>query len=211
MNKELLPHHLPNITEKIYSGFWQRFGAFWLDAIISIPVTVAIQIINNQDRLNYFYTIIPSYLFFFFYYIYCVKRWGGTPGKLICGIIIIKKAGTKAGWKEAILRHAVSLALGILFIPAYIMAITQMTNVEFSSLTFLERSGRIVELMPYWHQYANWANQIWMWSEFIVILTNYRRRALHDFIAGTVVIKKKYRKEAEQWNSDVQENRGEID
>ena len=210
MNKEILPLHLPNITEKIYSGFWQRFGAFWLDAIISIPVTVAIQIINNQGRLNYFYTIIPSYLFFFFYYIYSVQRWGGTPGKLICGIIITKKDGTKAGWREAILRHAVSLALGVFFIPAYIMAITQMTNAEFSLLTYLERSSRIMELMPYWHQYVNWANQIWIWSEFIVMLTNYRRRALHDFVAGTVVIKKKYRKEAEQEHGAYAENAGRL-
>ena len=27
-----------------------------------------------------------------------------------------------------------------------------------------------------------------MWSEFIVMMTNDKRRALHDFIAGTVVI-----------------------
>jgi len=27
-----------------------------------------------------------------------------------------------------------------------------------------------------------------LWSEFVVLLTNRKRRALHDFIAGTVVI-----------------------
>ena len=29
---------------------------------------------------------------------------------------------------------------------------------------------------------------LWTWSELIVMLFNQRRRALHDFIAGTVVI-----------------------
>ena len=33
--------------------------------------------------------------------------------------------------------------------------------------------------------------QIWIWSELIVMLTNRRRRALHDFIAGTVVIRRR--------------------
>jgi uncharacterized RDD family membrane protein YckC len=33
---------------------------------------------------------------------------------------------------------------------------------------------------------------IWIWSEIIVILTNKRRRAIHDFIAGTVIVKTKY-------------------
>jgi uncharacterized RDD family membrane protein YckC len=29
--------------------------------------------------------------------------------------------------------------------------------------------------------------QIWVWSEVVVMLFNKRRRALHDFIAGTIV------------------------
>jgi uncharacterized RDD family membrane protein YckC len=34
-----------------------------------------------------------------------------------------------------------------------------------------------------------WAGQIWTSSELVVILLNRRRRALHDFIAGTVVVR----------------------
>jgi uncharacterized RDD family membrane protein YckC len=33
--------------------------------------------------------------------------------------------------------------------------------------------------------------QVWIWIELIVMLTNRRRRALHDFIAGTVVIRRR--------------------
>jgi uncharacterized RDD family membrane protein YckC len=31
---------------------------------------------------------------------------------------------------------------------------------------------------------------VWIFSEFVVLLTNKKRRALHDFMAGTVVIRK---------------------
>ena len=34
--------------------------------------------------------------------------------------------------------------------------------------------------------------QIWIWSEFVVLLFNRRKRAIHDFIAGTVVILKEF-------------------
>ena len=34
----------------------------------------------------------------------------------------------------------------------------------------------------------NIAFNIWIWSEFFVLLLNKRRRAIHDFIAETVVI-----------------------
>jgi uncharacterized RDD family membrane protein YckC len=56
----------------------------------------------------------------------------------------------------------------------------------------------IGELSPIWHKLLDWLHQIWIWSEFAVLLTNKRKRALHDFIAGTVVIKDKFENIAEQ-------------
>jgi len=35
-------------------------------------------------------------------------------------------------------------------------------------------------------------SNIWIWSEVIVLLFNKRKRAIHDFIAGTVIVKSKY-------------------
>jgi len=45
-----------------------------------------------------------------------------------------------------------------------------------------------VEATPWWYQPNHIANQVWIWSEFIVMMTNQKRRALLDFIAGTVVL-----------------------
>ncbi len=33
--------------------------------------------------------------------------------------------------------------------------------------------------------------KIWFWSEVIFVLTNAKKRAIHDFIAGTVVVVEK--------------------
>jgi len=43
-----------------------------------------------------------------------------------------------------------------------------------------------------WNQAINMLIPIWIGSELLVMLTNKKRRALHDFIAGTVVIKKTF-------------------
>ena len=43
--------------------------------------------------------------------------------------------------------------------------------------------------VPNWYQSVNIIASIWIWSEFIIMLTNKKRRALHDFMAGTVVIR----------------------
>ena len=195
----MLPEKIDNIEGTIYAGFWRRFGALWLDFLIVAPWNILVLYITNADRLNILYTIIPSYMFFIFYSIYCVKRWGGTPGKLILKIIIVNCSGNSVGWKEAILRHSVDFFLGMLINLAMIVVLLGMTDDQYSSMKYLDRGRWIMNNLPFWHKPAFWLNQIWVWSEFIVLLCNKRKRALHDYIAGTVVIMKKYVKDAEQF------------
>jgi uncharacterized RDD family membrane protein YckC len=201
MKSEILPIDFPGIEERIYAGFWRRFGAFWLDFLITAPITFGIVYINNLGRLNTIYTIIPSYAFFFIYHIYFVKLWGATPGKIITKIKIIRIDGLSVDWKEAILRHVIQLVLGIFAAIALTIPVITMTDAEFASMGFMDRSRQIVQSAPSWYNIVHWANQIWIWSEFLVLLLNKRKRALHDFVAGTVVIKKKYGKLAEQRHS----------
>jgi hypothetical protein len=42
---------------------------------------------------------------------------------------------------------------------------------------------------PAWYQPVQIAGSVWLYSEFLVLLTNKKRRALHYFMAGTVVIR----------------------
>ena len=47
-------------------------------------------------------------------------------------------------------------------------------------------------LSPVLFSIYSWLSNIWVYSEFIVLLTNKRKRALHDFIANTVIIRTKH-------------------
>jgi len=49
---------------------------------------------------------------------------------------------------------------------------------------------RLAQLTPAWYKPVLILENIWVWSEFIVMMTNKKRRALHDFLAGTLVIVK---------------------
>jgi len=91
---------------------------------------------------------------------------------------------------EALLRYAPEFLLGLVMSLALIPPLLQMTDAEYHALSFMERSKRLVELAPGWFKPVQIVQQIWIWSEFIVMLTNRKRRALHDFIAGTVVVRK---------------------
>lgn len=211
MSKKILPLDFPELDERIYAGFWRRFGAMWLDFLIVAPISFGILYINNLERLNYFYTIIPSHIIFFIYHIYFVKLWGATPGKLITKISIVRMNGTPVGWREAILRHIVQFLLGFVGMIALAIPLLNMTDAEFASRGIWERHQLMIQLAPFWYKLMNWANNVWIWSEFIVLLLNKRKRALHDFVAGTLVIKKKYEIIAEQYAGTDSENNLAID
>jgi uncharacterized RDD family membrane protein YckC len=56
----------------------------------------------------------------------------------------------------------------------------------------MERGDMVMEHVPAWYATISILQQVWIYSEVVVVLFNKRKRALHDFIAGTVVIQKKF-------------------
>ena len=67
-----------------------------------------------------------------------------------------------------------------------------ITDDAFLAMTFNDRGKWMAHDMPSWHYHIQLFQTVWVWSEFIVLLCNKRKRALHDYIAGTVVVNKEY-------------------
>ena len=171
-----------------YGGFWVRFAAFWLDFLVWSPLVAVLFLASQSYRLFSFYYLVPGTLMGLFYNVYLVRRFGGTPGKLIMGLRIRKVSGETVGYREALLRYVPDFLFGLLMSVAVIPPLFQMTYAEYHALSFMERQKHLEALAPNWYKPVQIANHVWIWSEFIVLLTNRRRRALHDFIAGTVVV-----------------------
>ena len=174
-----------------YVGFWRRFGAYWLD-IIALSPLMALSIWGNENfRLFPLYLFIPSLLIGIWFYVYLVKKYGGTPGKLLLKIKIVKLNGQAVGYKEALLRYSVLFIFSTLLSLLLIITVLQISDSEYFSMNWQERGQYILHKASPWYFYINIMLNIWIWSEFIVMLTNKQRRALHDFIAGTIVIQRK--------------------
>jgi uncharacterized RDD family membrane protein YckC len=172
-----------------YAGFWQRFGAFWLDFLIFVPALGLSFWLAEESRMFHFYSFLPWLFFGLWFHVYLVKRYGGTPGKLMLKIRIARCDGSPIGYREAILRHSVVFVLSTLQSIAFIIAIFSMSDSEYLSLSVVARNQRLIEIGPSWYHPITLVMNIWIWSEFVVMLTNKRRRALHDFIACTVVVR----------------------
>ena len=171
-----------------YAGFGPRLASLLLDFFVTLPVGALALWGTSSFRLFDLYYLIPGALFSLFYSVYLVRRYGGTPGKLLAGIVIRKVDGTPVGYREAFLRFGVTFVFSLLTSMALLFPLLQMTDAEYFSFSFMERGKRMIELAPAWYTPLNWAQSVWFWSELIVLLTNKKRRALHDFIAGTVVV-----------------------
>jgi uncharacterized RDD family membrane protein YckC len=101
---------------------------------------------------------------------------------------IAKLDGSAISYREAILRFLPEFAMSLAMSVGLILATFKMSDEDYTSVGFLERSKLMVALAPAWFRPVQIFQNIWVWGEFIVLLTNKRRRALHDFIAGTVVV-----------------------
>jgi uncharacterized RDD family membrane protein YckC len=172
-----------------YAGFWRRFGAFWADFVVLLPLAGFAYVGGEYSRLFQIYWHLPSLSFGLWYHVYLVTRYGGTPGKLILNMRIAMVDGSPATLKAAFIRYAILLVLAELMAIAMIMVVLGMTDEEYFSLGYMARAKRMVEIAPSWYHVLEILMQIWIWSEFITMLFNKKRRAIHDFIAGTVVLK----------------------
>ena len=172
-----------------YAGFWRRFGAFWLDALCLAPLTAVVLFLSTTTRYFHALWLVPGLLFGLWFNVYLVRRYGGTPGKLLLKIRVAMVDGAAVTGKAAILRYAVMFVLSALASVALAMASLAMGDELYLSLGFMQMNTVLAEQAPLWYPAVNTAMQIWIWGEFITMLFNKRRRAVHDYMAGTVAVR----------------------
>jgi len=174
----------------VYSTFWRRVGAQLLDILFILPVMALAVALGALGRGTYIVLAVLMWLFNFGYYVYLVKRFGGTPGKLILGLRIVQLNGLPVSYQQASLRYIVFLVLSTCSFLALVAATLAMTDADYASLDWNHRNPTLLALAPSWHPWVERLLHIWTLGLLIVMLTNSERRTTHDFMAGTVVIRK---------------------
>lgn len=173
--------------KKVYAGFWKRFGAAIVDMVVFIPF----MLIFNLQAISLAAAMLTAVVWYALYYAYVVYfhyRFGATLGKMATGIRVTLPNGGRIGLTQALLRSSVDISFGILTVVAQVIAISNADAGQYLSAGWLERSTYLIPLLPVWYGIVNMGSTAWYWSEFVVLLFNRRKRSLHDFIAGTVVI-----------------------
>jgi uncharacterized RDD family membrane protein YckC len=171
-----------------YASFLQRFVAMWIDFFVLLPL-MALQIALGALSSGVAAAlVIPVSLSFVAYSIYCHGRYGQTLGKRLVGVRVVRTTGQRIGWREAWLRSSVDTLFSVLGIIGSFVALATITEAEYLGGDWLQRAVNFGVHQPSWVGWVDIAAQVWIWSEVIVMLFNPHRRALHDFIAGTIVV-----------------------
>ena len=160
-----------------YSTFWPRFLASSVDAVTLWPVTglipMMITYLGQLSDAQSFWVYSIAAMVIPIYSVVLHGTFGATLGKYVCKIVVLDaKTKRSIGFKQALLRDSVPILLTITWI-VWIALFGGAENPEASA------SFYVIPLIFL----------AWFLAEVITMLTNVRRRAIHDYIAGTVVIR----------------------
>jgi uncharacterized RDD family membrane protein YckC len=171
-----------------YAGFWPRLAAIIVDLVVLAPLIAVGFWAVSTSRTVALLVEIPLGILFAFYNIYFVGRWGQTVGKMALKIKVVGLDGSDAGYVRGFYRHSVDLAFSIVSTTLTMLALASISPVEYDGLPFEGKMELLAERTPSWGSVVDWLSFGWVVSELVVLLLNERRRAIHDFIAGTVVV-----------------------
>ena len=158
-----------------------------MDLVVLTPITVALFAAEGLSRP----AAITSYLLdaglAAAYPVYFLSRWGQTIGKWVAGIKVLRLDGGPLSPAHVWRRSSVDIVLMVVYLVVIIYTVATWTGPEWSSMNWFDRRKEITQRAPVLRIYE-WMVQIWVNSELVVLLFNTKRRAVHDFIAGTIVL-----------------------
>lgn len=110
-------------------------------------------------------------------------KWGQTLGKRLSGVRVNALSGDPLSLRQAGMRDILPLVFNTVGVLLDLPRVVQ-GRIPYEAAAAAGFSG----LSPF-HIFVLWSSLAWFVLELLTMLSNAKRRALHDFIAGTVVIR----------------------
>ena len=177
---------------KVFSGLWPRALAVIIDVIMLAPMVLFCYVIFNSSITAALFGLVVVIILAFGYAVYFNFSYGATIGKMVLKIKVTNPDGSSISLKQAVLRLSVDMAFVALFMTALFIALSDASPQAYVAVDWMERLGYLIPLYPSWYDLVASRYLIWLFSEAFFLLINKRKRAIHDFIAGTVVINREF-------------------
>jgi uncharacterized RDD family membrane protein YckC len=171
------------MIELKYRTFWRRFCAAWIDALILSPL------IFLNDLIWGYHSHLSTFLLLLWYAIYCVVfpaydiilhgKYGQTVGKMVMKVKVLDITESPLSMFKAFKREIIPLCF---ILVGFILDAPKVL----SGVSIMNPNNFQYDVAFYFTMASTFG---WFIVEMITMLFSRKRRALHDFIAGSVVIK----------------------
>lgn len=166
-----------------YGTFKDRVFALLIDGLVLLPVSIIIWLDKTTWKSQLVLIIVA--LIEVLYKPFCEYKYGATIGKRAMKLIVVDKSFLKAGLKEVVIRNIFNIVWGIFFSGITLLI---FRNAAFASVSsnaeFTLLQNKVFNINPYLVVYC-----MLIIAEIIFILSDNSRRALHDRLGGTFVVK----------------------
>ena len=169
-----------------YSTFGPRFWTGSVDSCVLWPlgfITTMLLTVNIPKALAALLVVVES-LAWLVYTVVMHARFGQTVGKMLTKVRVVDfRTERSISWNQAWLREGIPIVLSFGFLGWQVFLI----------LTGSLSPGAVASGEALTNSKGFWLLTalpgLWFVAEVLTMLTNDKRRALHDFIAGTVVVR----------------------
>ncbi|MGC3990411.1 MAG: RDD family protein [Chthoniobacteraceae bacterium] len=168
-----------------YRTFWPRFWEGSVDGLVFWPLDLLFGYLLDLRWPGWLSALllILSNTAWIVYTVVLHKCYGQTIGKMVTRVKVVDhRTEGPISWRQACLRDG--LPLLFLGLPLIHEVALLLSGVPYQRVISEEVTGGF---SGFWMMQS--LSGLWLLAELITMLTNEKRRALHDFIGGTVVIR----------------------
>lgn len=180
MSDDPVVNHTPSFApHHRYDTFWPRLGAGIIDGILFVPLGwIDVWVYNSVSQPLVLVAWFVLYSFsFLIYSIVFHGIWGQTLGKMFTHVRVLDISETRLTFRQAILRDSVPLAFTAVGVA---MGARLVFSGDHPSADPVLSTGEMLILFT---------GLAWFVAEIVTMLWNNKRRAVHDYIARSVVVR----------------------
>lgn len=165
-------------SAKKFETLQARAYAFLIDSALFAPLAYleSFVVVPEVPTAIVIGGIATYFLCIHFYSIYLHAVYGQTIGKMLIKIKVFDINEKPIYFKRAVLRESVWIAFSLAFFFSDVYQVLSLGITDNFRVTAFDN-------------FLYSAVALWVIAEAIVALTNEKKRAIHDFIAGTVVVR----------------------
>ncbi len=167
-----------------FNTFWRRFLAGIIDGFVLTPAFILIVPLflagaNTGNEWFYVAGTLCIAVTSHGYTVILHWRTGQTVGKMASNVKVVDATTFRPiTFRQAVLRDSGDIAFSVIAVA--------LVSVQVTTNSYHPRDSNLAENIQ------SLANVVWFVAELVTMMTNPRRRALHDLLGHTVVVKKEF-------------------